>query len=192
VDYIGKYASGTISDVVAGPKLKGYRAKPRRIQKYSPEGKPLLEGQPRYPWPAKPVSHVYKRLRDQPDSTSFSLYDATTIGFCKYETIENKIMTPMQYFCLTWGSEFVKTNYLDPIPSDLTGRTYHGADWFSLMSEFNEGLDNLVPNSFFSGETIMEGGIFVDALKLMIRPKKGSSWLLRRCEEETLTSPQSR
>lgn len=157
--YVGRYASGSISDVTSPPKVVAHHRRPRPRK-------------PRYPLPVKPVSHVYKRLRERNDSTSFTRYHATTIGFCKDEYFQNRILTPMQWLCARWGAGYVKSNMLDAVPSTVASRSYNGVDWFSLMSEFNEGLDNLVPNSFFSGETLMEGGIFIDALKLIVNPKR--------------------
>jgi hypothetical protein len=157
--YIDRYAAGTMSDVTSPPKSIGYHRRPR-------------SSRPRYPLPVKPVSHVYKTLRPLAESREFSRFRAPTIGSCRYETTQTQIMTPMQFLCDYWTPEYVKTNMLDLIPSNPDARTFHGADWFSLMSEFNEGLDNLVPNSFFSGETLAEGGIFIDALKLIVNPKR--------------------
>jgi len=159
VTYVGRYAAGSISDLTSPPKVAGYHRRPRPRK-------------PRYPLPVKPVSHVYKRLRTREDSTAFTRYSGPTIGFCRYNTYQNQILTPMQWLCKKWGAGFVKTNMLDAVPADVSSRSFNGADWFALVSEFNEELDNLVPNSFFSGETLVEGGIFIDAVKLMINPKR--------------------
>jgi hypothetical protein len=49
---------------------------------------------------------------------------------------------------------------------------YAGHDWFALVDQFNESMDQYIRSSFLVGEDMAENDIFVDAVKLVINPSR--------------------
>lgn len=156
-----EYSVGVISDqaFMRAERVKGWKHKPRSYRDL--------------PRPVKPVHHVKKVLRPILDTHTFLRFATLSSGGspCLDEKSRTDVTTPMAWISERLGTDFVKT-FLDNLPSDVSSETFIGCDWFALQSEFNEALDNLVPNSFFAGESIVEGGIFIDALRLVLNPKK--------------------
>lgn len=56
---------------------------------------------------------------------------------------------------------------------------YWGHDWFALMSRFHEACDQYIPSSTLIGESMIEYGVFKDALLLVLNPTRAISNLLR-------------
>jgi len=155
-DSVGEYAYGVISDEVYPKRIK-YKLR-RKISNHVK--------------PSKAVHHVYKKFEPLKGLSPFTFYTNLITGACRNETTSIVTSTPMDFLCSLYGPAYVKNNFLDSVPSTVSGESFTGVDWFSMMSEFNEAISNLIPNNFLSGETMLEGGIFVDALKLVLRPKK--------------------
>lgn len=51
-----------------------------------------------------------------------------------------------------------------------TATAYRKHDWFALTSDFNEACDSFIPSSALLGESIIEHGIFIDALRYIVNP----------------------
>lgn len=160
---IAEYGDGSISDEV-WPKLKGYT-------------KPAGFRVNRIPRPVKRVVHTRRRILNIcKDVVSFEWY--SEIGACQDQYGRICAATPLQFACHRWGPQWVIDNVVKNAPATTT-YTSAGADWFSMMSEFNEKLDSLIPSDFLSGEMFLEGGIFIDAIRATINPKKALRGLLK-------------
>jgi len=132
----------------------------------------------RFPKPVKPVHHVRKALRILNDEMAFVSVSPLS-GFCLKQTTRTAVTHPMAWLGNRFGSDYIKHYMLDAVPDSTEGHTFIGCDWFSLMSDFNEALDSLIPSSFLAGESTFEGAIFVDAIKLVVSPRKVVGGFLR-------------
>lgn len=109
------------------------------------------------------------------------------IGACDDRYGRIVASTALELACQRWGKQWVHDNVVVRAPTQLTSADYTGADWFSMMSEFNEKLDSLVPSDFLSGEMFAEGSIFIDAIRLALRPKRVLLGLIKDLRRRRLT-----
>jgi len=166
--YPQRYTKGTIDDLVyIGPKrAKTYGFRQRHKS-------PLA-----IPKPVKPVHHVAKTLHPYLDEIGF-VSTSSLSGLCLKMTTRTAITHPLAWLGNRFGPDYIKQFFIDTIPNDVSGHTFVGCDWFSLMSDFNEALDSLIPSAFLSGESAFEGSIFIDAIKLVVQPRKVVTGFLR-------------
>lgn len=59
------------------------------------------------------------------------------------------------------------------------GAAYRTPDWFSLSDAFKELSEQYIPNQMLLGETIAEGGIYMDAIKAIISPSSAIKSLIK-------------
>jgi hypothetical protein len=59
-------------------------------------------------------------------------------------------------------------------------------EWASLADQFDEACKSLIPSDFFSGETVVEGAIFKEALKLVLFPKKSITGFIKNVQKRGL------
>lgn len=56
--------------------------------------------------------------------------------------------------------------------SDYTAGDYVKPDWFAVQESFREACDSFIPSDLMLGETLIEYGIFADAIKIALNPTK--------------------
>lgn len=69
--------------------------------------------------------------------------------------------------------------YMQALPRGYSADPFITPDWFSLQDSFNEACDSFLPSSLLAGETIIEGSIFIDALKIVINPSNAIKTLIK-------------
>jgi len=70
--------------------------------------------------------------------------------------------------------------------SSTSSTGYLSTDWFALLDRFNEACDSIIPSSFLLGETLIEGSIFIDALKLVLNPTSAIKLFFNRVVKANL------
>jgi len=163
-----RYSAGTIQDQVVEPKT---RHKFRRRNPFS-----------HLPMAVKPVHHTKVSIGSYKDSEGNGLSQQGTMtivqnldlsnSLCNDEYTLTQTTNPFAFLCERFGSEYIKNNILDNLPRNPSEHSFAAVEWDSMADQFDEICKSLIPSNFFSGESIAEGGIFIDALKLVINPKK--------------------
>jgi len=160
--YVGDSQDNTISDTGRTGHVKHPRCATRN---------PLI------PRPTKPVNqtkvHIHPRLENVyfEHSTGFTSPCADNVT-----TLEQAI--PAAWICKEFGYENVRDSLLSAI-GNMATYTFSRPDWFSVVDQFNESIDSLISEKFFSGEFLSESGIFGDAIQLVLNPKKALKHFFR-------------
>lgn len=178
-----RYSRGTIEDYVVLPKVK-HRFRRRNV--FS-----------NLPMAVKPVHHTkvsidkFKDVNGTPTPNqgvkTFVQSKDSSNADCTQTITLTQTLPPMAWLAKRYGPDYVKTQILDQLSE------FHGVDisfasveWSSLMDQFDEESKSLIPADFFSGESIAEGGIFVDALKLVLNPKKAITGFVKNVRKRGL------
>jgi len=151
------YSRGTMEDSVVQLRGKSTR---RRFRNY------LI---PRAP---KPCYHLYGKLLPAKDTTTFVHHVQTTSSLCNFDSTITQTCNPFAFLCRRYGVDYIKDHILDNLPRTHFGITFSSPDWVALTSDFDQACKSLVPDNFFAGEAFAEGSIFLDAIKLVLNPKK--------------------
>jgi len=161
-----EYCRGTISDTVfpRAPRLRRSRLSPTH------------HGMPRV---VKPVHHTYVRVRPARDDITIVQSNPPSGSPCVDESTLTQTCNPFAFLCSRLGADYVKDNILDILPLSNSDTTFAIPDWISLRDEFDEGLKSLIPANFFSGEAFAEGSIYLDAIRLVLSPKKTITSLIK-------------
>jgi hypothetical protein len=165
-----RFSAGTIQDFVVEPKVK-HKFVRRNI----------FSGLPRA---VKDVRHTKvtldsfregqskSKIPGQEDITIVQAKDLTD-SLCLHEKTVTTTCPPLAFLCARFGPEYVRENILEQLPRDNANvAAWQDVNWAELDDQFDEASKSLIPSSFFSGESIAEGGIFIDAVKLVVQPKK--------------------
>lgn len=64
------------------------------------------------------------------------------------------------------------------VPTNYEAGGFIQPDWFELADAFNEATSSFVNSSFFAGETVLEGRIFIDAIKMVLNPSRSIQTLI--------------
>jgi hypothetical protein len=122
------------------------------------------------PRPFKAVEHTRKVIK--PYGDNFTFVESVDVGgFYPYTDTSTVQTSPINWLCERIGIEGVEA-MINSFNPDVSGYVFHHPDWFSIVSEFNETVDQLMPSSFFGGEAMMESPIYGHVLKAITNPKK--------------------
>jgi hypothetical protein len=138
------------------------------------------------PRPAKAVHHVKRHVTPVKDSVLFTHNNVYDDGICIDDNSITSLVSPAAWVCERFGADTVKDYILGSTPANLNSFTFSSPDWFSIVSEFNESVDSLIPSSFFAGESMAESSIYKDALLAVIRPKRTIQRFFRDVERRGL------
>lgn len=162
-DGISKLSHGSISDETFLP-AKGRYSRRRKSK---------------IPRPFKPVDHIVKKVIPETDDHFFNYSRVTPNGTIYLrETTRSYQTSPANWCCERFGQSTI-LDIVNDINPDIDNLTFHEPDWFSMVSDFNEQFDSLVPSSFFSGESMVESPIYGQIIQAVLRPKKFVTKLLR-------------
>lgn len=103
---------------------------------------------------------------------------------CQYSHDFTSKTSPAAFAC-SWRGQDLPT-ILAASSAPLLS-SYRSTDWFALMSKFNEATDSIMPSSFLSGEALAEGSIYLDAIRLVIRPKQTILRFIKDVKRRSLT-----
>jgi hypothetical protein len=130
------------------------------------------------PRPCKPVDHSQVRIVSAKDDTYIER--SITVGAsCPVETTISEQVNPAAWLCARYGYDWVVSLLKANTPTTTAGYTFSRPDWFSIVSEFNELVDSLIPQSFFLGESLYESSIFGEAISLVVSPKRTIRHLIK-------------
>jgi len=120
---------------------------------------------------AKPCHHIKREIfANNSDSFSYGYTDNSSGEPCDLiHTIEGEA-TPAALVARIHGPSII-TSVFDGV-ADLNPNDFGSPDWFALSAKFNEASDSLMSSSFFAGEAFAEGSIYLDAIRLVIQPRK--------------------
>jgi len=144
----------------------------------------ITQRNPRVPRPCKPVLHTKLVAIPRLESTYIER-SKTTTGLCLDTTLYLEETTPAAWLCERFGYQSVLDFIQDSMPNTSLF-TFSRPDWFSVVDEFKESIDSLINERFFSGEFLAESGIFGDALRLVLNPKKGLQHFFRHVVDSGL------
>jgi hypothetical protein len=163
-----RYSAGTIQDYVVLPKVK------HKTRRRNP-----LSG---IPMAVKPVYHTKVSMGSFKDSEGNLSPQQGTVtivqslnssnSLCNDDLTLTQTTSPLSFLCERFGADYVKEHILDALPRTNSDISFEQVEWDAMADKFDEICKSLIPSNFFSGETIAEGGIFVDAFKLVLNPKK--------------------
>jgi len=156
-DYISEYESGVISD-------NSIKVRHKSQQNVRHKNKSI-------PRPCGSVDHLRTRIIPNLDDTYFEHTLSYESYPYRYDDTFSEQLTPVAYACRIYGYDFVKSQAL-AMSADLGIYSFRRPDWFSIVDQFNESIDQLMTSSFFGGEDIAESSIYKDALLLLIKPKR--------------------
>jgi len=167
--------TGTIADTVRRPLGSKRRKKPKRL--------PEATG-PLVPKPVKDCSHSRSVIVGSSDDTTFTRTTSPPSGPCQYGHEYTSKTKAAAFVCSWLGQDLaaILSTSAPPLQS-----TYRSTDWFSLMSKFNEATDSIMPSTFFAGESMAEGSIYLDAIRAVLRPKKTILNLIKDVKRRSLT-----
>lgn len=148
------------------------------------------------PLAVKPVHHSRVSMSGFKDSNQIALPnpgDLTIVqnrdssdSLCLQEVTRTQCMPPMAWLCARFGVDYVKENILDAIPSTNLDVTFANVEWADLMDKFDEQCKSLIPANFFAGETFAEGGIFLDAIRLVTNPTRAITGFIKNVRKRGL------
>jgi hypothetical protein len=181
-EYPLRYSRGIIEDFVVLPKVK------HRFRRRNVFGN--------LPMAVKPVHHVkvaLSKFKDADDATIAQQGDTTFVQgndftdlLCLHERTLTQTCPPLAFLCRRFGSEWVRTNVLDQLPQYTTGIQFAEVEWSALADQFNEGCESLIPSNFFAGEAFAEGGIYLDAIRLVTNPTKAIVGFIKNVRQRGL------
>lgn len=167
-----------ISDTVMGVPENVYvdptTGKWRRIRRHRPPtvevggpGGGLMHSQLK---PVLPCEHQKTIIR--PYSDLLVAYESHAFAgdpvYDKYDTRTYSNMNGLQVL-KAFGYADVDA-VINSSPHSYTESPYLNHDWFALADSFSESCDQFLHSSSLVGESILQPGIFIDALKLVINP----------------------
>lgn len=180
-----RYSRGTISDFVVLPKVK-HKFVRRNV----------LSGLPRA---VKPVHHTrvsIDRFKDvdgspAPDQGAVTFVQSSdelsSNSDCSQTYTKTQTCPPLAFLAGRYGSDYIKNEILDNLSETHDPAIqFAEVEWSALADQFDESCKSLIPSSFFSGEFIYEGGIFVDAFKLVMNPTKAISGFIKNVRKRGL------
>lgn len=107
------------------------------------------------------------------DNILFEYWKDMSTSECDHERTVAFSCSPLAYLCRRYGSEYVRTQIFPGLQATHPGGvTFASADWAPIADEFDERTKQLVPSSFFLGETMYESSIFKTALLTVANPSR--------------------
>lgn len=178
-----RYSAGVIEDYIVLPKVK------HRFRRRNVFGN--------LPMAVKPVHHTrvsinkFKDVGGNPTpnqgTETFVQSLNSSNDICLQERTKTQTCPPLAFLCHRFGADFVKNNILDGLPRTHDGSIgFAEVDWSSLMDQFDEHCKGLIPSNFFAGEAFAEGGIYLDAIKLVLQPKKSITGFIKNVRQRGL------
>jgi len=134
---------------------------------------------------AKPCHHTKREiLASNGDTIAYGYTDNSSGGACDLiHTIEGEA-TPAALVARIHGPGYISSVF-DGV-ADLNPNDFGSPDWFALSAKFNEATDSLMPSSFFAGEAFAEGSIYMDAVRLVIQPRKSITHFIKNVFKDRL------
>lgn len=178
-----RYSAGTIEDYVVTPKVK------HRFRRRNVFGN--------LPMAVRPVHHTRVSLDKFKDVVGTPSPNQGVVTFvqsldesnslCLQERTRTQTCPPLAFLCARYGADFVKDSILDNLPRSHNGSiTFASVEWSSLLDQFDESCKALIPSNFFAGEAFAEGGIYLDAIRLVLNPTKAISGFIKNVRERGL------
>lgn len=168
-----RYNRGVISDYIVLPKVH---------HKKNGKRSGML------PRAVKPVHHVkvsIDKIKDvganlapSTGDTTFTQFSSSSDELCDYSAQILQTCPPMAFLCARFGYDFVKAQILDKLPQAVTSE-FGTAEWSDIMDSFDEATKELVPSRFFSGESVAEGAIYFDAIRLVTNPARSITHFIK-------------
>jgi hypothetical protein len=168
--YVSDLTSSTISDSPYGGFKRHFHPVRRKAK---------------IPRPCKPTEHYKSRIIPNKDETYFEHGQSANSYPCLLTDTFIDQITPIAWAANVFGDDVLRARIADAT-HNIGTYSFRQPDWFAIVDQFNESVDSLVPSNFFLGEDIAEGGIFIDAVNLVIRPKKTITHLFRNVIEHGL------
>jgi len=178
-----RYSAGRIEDYIVLPKVK------HRFRRRNVFGN--------LPMAVKPVHHTrvsinkFKDVNGTPTpnqgDTTFVQHLDQSDSLCLQERTRTQTCPPLAFLCNRLGASYVKDNILDSLPrSHDSSIGFAPVEWSSLMDQFDEQCKSLIPSNFFAGEAFAEGSIYLDAIKLVLQPKKSIVGFIKNVQRRGL------
>lgn len=127
--------------------------------------------------PVHPCTHVKKTISWKGEHVTIASQVLGQGGFDE-RTITSTATFPSGASLYSYFTGISPDQAFDSALSSLVADEFRKPDWFALMSRFDEMCEQFVPSSFLMGEDLLQGSVFVDAIKLVINPTNAIRFLL--------------